>query len=171
MSTKTIFYEEVEERLKNVPLEKYTEQDVFDRYVVYGEDYELAQPEVQKLFIKYGMIEDLVTFVDNIVTDKEVIDGILSSNMEYEVVRGKLESIDFTELEDKELAKGGLCWLIVKLVDEKEKRHRFKYMYYPLKQENYKNEIIQNIGKEIMAVVEYRGKEDCRLKCLLKDTD
>ena len=33
MTTKTITYEEVEERLKNVPLEQYTSEDIFQRYI------------------------------------------------------------------------------------------------------------------------------------------
>lgn len=78
---KLITYEEVTERLKNKKLEEYTYDDVFDRYVGYGEKHELAQVEVQRLFIKHRMIEELLFVAPrNIITDKEVIEGILSSN-------------------------------------------------------------------------------------------
>lgn len=173
MEDKIITFEEVEERLKNVPLEKYTYNDVFDRYVAYGEDYELAQVEVQKLFIKYGMIEDLVLAVESIITDKEVINAILSSNIythkKYEIVKGKIESIQFADLEDKELAKGGCCWLIINFLDENSiDKYKIKYMYYPPKQESYKNEVEQNIGKDITVIVNRElADKDFRLCCFL----
>lgn len=163
----TITFEQVEERLKNVPFEQYTYNDVFDRYVAYGEDYELAQPEVQKLFIKHRMIEDLVLAVESIITDESVIDGITSSNLfedsKYHLIRGRIESVEI--IEDKELPRG-FEWLIVNLQTQAEE-YKLKYMYYPQKQEIYKNKIEQNIGKDLMAVVESREKE-YRLCCLLK---
>lgn len=165
---KVITFEQVEERLKNVPLENYTYDDVVDRYYAYGEDYELAQPEVQKLFIKYGMIEELVSVVQSIITDKAIIDKITSSDLfkdsKYHLIRGRIESINI--IEDKELPTG-FEWLIVNLQTQAKEEYKLKYMYYPQKQESYKNEIEQHIGNDLMAIAEHKEKE-YHLCCFLK---
>lgn len=183
-----ITYNEVIERLKNIPLEQYTKQDIFDRYVAYGADYELAQPKVQKLFIKYGMIEELVTVVRSIITDKKVIDSILVGNIyvpmgEFAGIRGTLESTEI--IEDQELPKG-FNWLCLNFRAEQFwnrdtnswdnfqdgiSHTKYRDMYYEKKQKQYKEEIDQNIGKELMLIVncEKCDKQYEHLYCILKN--
>ena len=168
MITKTITYEEVEERLKNVKLEDMTAQDVFDRYVGYGDNKELNNIEIQKLLLKHNYIEYLISSVETIITDKTVIEKITSSDLfkdsKYHLIRGRIENIEI--MEDKELPKGFEC-LIVNLQTQAKKEYKLKYMYYPQKQESYKNEIEQHIGKDLILIAEHREKE-YRLCCLLK---
>lgn len=76
MTTKPITFEQVEERLKNVPLEQYTKQDIFDRYVAYGTEEDLNTPNIQMALLKNGYIDTLFEMVD-FITDKQVIEDIL----------------------------------------------------------------------------------------------
>ena len=55
-----ITFAEVKERLKNKSLAEYTDRDVFDRYIVYGEEYVLNKPEIQQLIIQHGYKEELI---------------------------------------------------------------------------------------------------------------
>lgn len=89
---KSTTYAEVEERLKNVPLEQMTKQQVIDRYVAYGTNEELNTPEIQRLLIKHNLTEYLINSVD-IITDKQVIKDLLSSEL--------LEDEDITIIESK----------------------------------------------------------------------
>ena len=74
MTTKPITFQEVQERLKNVPLEQYTKQDLFDRYIAYGSKEELNNPEIQRLLVKHGYIQELLEMATNI--DNEVMEEI-----------------------------------------------------------------------------------------------
>lgn len=165
---KIITYKEVEERLKNVKLEDMTSQDVFDRYIGYGDNEELNNIEIQKLLLKHNYIEYLISSVETIITDKAVIEKITSSNLfkdsKYHLIRGRIENIEI--MEDKELPKG-FEWLIVNLQTQAKEEYKLKYMYYPQKQESYKNQIERNIGNDLIAVAECKDKE-YRLCCFLK---
>ena len=54
---KIITYAEIKERLKNVPLEQMSAQDLFARYIAYGTEEELNTPEIQSLLIKHTVLE------------------------------------------------------------------------------------------------------------------
>lgn len=169
--SRVVTYEEVEQRLKNVPFEKLTAEDVFDRYIGYGDNEELQDSKVQQLLLKHNFTEYLINNVEKIIADKTVIEGIATSDLlkdsKYRCIGGKIESVAITE--DKELPKG-FVWLIVNLVDISKERHKFKYMYYPQKQGSYKNEIEQNIGKDVSAIVKRLGnKKDLRLCCFMQE--
>ncbi len=165
---KIITYKEVEERLKNVKLEDMTSQDVFDRYIGYGDNRELNNIEIQKLLLKHNYIEYLISSVETIITDKTVIEKITSSDLfkdsKYHLIRGRIENIEI--MEDKELPKG-FEWLIVNLQTQAKEEYKLKYMYYPQKQESYKNQIERNMGNDLIAVTECKEKE-YRLCCFLK---
>lgn len=107
MSEKTITSEQVEQRLKNKPQEQWTKDDVFDRYVGYGSPEEIENPEVQKLFIKHGLYDELINLVNNVITDKEVVEKILNSNIfekkELKKIRGKIKDIKIFEIEDDKI--------------------------------------------------------------------
>ena len=78
---KYITYEQIGQQLKNKPKDQWTKEYVFDRYVGYGSPEELENPEVQKLFTKYGLFEELINLVNNVITDKEVVEKILNSDI------------------------------------------------------------------------------------------
>ena len=107
MSKNTITFEQVEQRLKNKPQEQWTKDDVFDRYVGYGSPEEVENPEVQKLFIKHGFFDELINLVNNVITDKEVVEKILKSNIfkknELKKIRGKIKDINISEIEDDKI--------------------------------------------------------------------
>lgn len=69
-----ITFEQVEKQLKDVPLEQYTKQAVLDRYIAYGSEQELNTPEIQKLLIKHGYIQELLEIAPSI--DDEVMEEI-----------------------------------------------------------------------------------------------
>jgi hypothetical protein len=168
---KTITYEEVEKRLKNIKLEDFTSKDVIDRYIAYGDAKDFENLEVQKLLIKHGYIEELICSVETVITDKTIIDGIINSNLfkngNFKLINGKIQSLDIVE--DKELVPMGMCWLIINFVENNNK-YKIKYMYYDNKQKEYKNEIAQYIGKNIYVIVtKDNSNNDFRLCCFLKN--
>lgn len=100
----TITFEQIEQRLKNKPKEQWTKDDVFDRYVGYGSPEEIENPEVQKLFIKHGLFDELINIVNNVITDKEVVKKILNSNIlknkDIRKITGKIKEIKIFDIED-----------------------------------------------------------------------
>ena len=101
MDNNTITYESVEKRLKNKPVSEWTDQDVFDRYVAYGDYKELDEPSVQKLLIEHGYIDELINLVDNVIYDESIIKEILNSEViqkeKYIVRKGKIDKMIFSE--------------------------------------------------------------------------
>lgn len=185
----TITFEQVEERLKNKQFKDYTYDDIFDRYVGYGEDYELAQVEVQRLFIRHKMIEEFLFVAPrNIITDKEVIEGILLSDIyapmgEYRAIRGTLESTEI--IEDQELPQGA-SWLYLNFRAEQFwnrdnkswdnfqdgiSHNKYRYIYYEDQEKQNKEEIDQNVGQELAVVVKWQktDKDYNTLCCILKN--
>lgn len=167
--SKTITYAEIEQRLKNVKLEDYTYQDTIDRYVAYGSVEDFNNVEVQKLLIKYDLIEYLIYSMGTVITDSEVIKGIITSEIfqddKYMLMRGKIESLEIKE--DKNLPNG-MSWLIINFIDEDvANKHKIKYIYYEKKELEYKNEI-SAYNKPIMAIVHKDEHNDLQLCCLLK---
>lgn len=72
-----ITYKAIIERLRNIPLEQYTKQELFDRYVAYGSKEELNNPKIQRLLIKHGYIQELLEVAPNI--DNEVMEEIFKT--------------------------------------------------------------------------------------------
>ena len=75
---KVITYEKVKSELKNINLEDMTRQQVFDRFIAYGNGEELNNPEIQKVLIKNGYANELMDMVA-IITDEEVIKMLYQS--------------------------------------------------------------------------------------------
>lgn len=95
-----ITYEEVIERLRNVPLEQYTSKDVFDRYIAYGTEEELNSPPIQHLLISKGYISQLTDMAE-VITDKQIIIEILKSdlftNPDIILKQGRIANLKFEE--------------------------------------------------------------------------
>lgn len=159
-------------KVKHLPLDKMTRQDTIDRYVAFGTYEDFEDIEVQKLFIKHDLIEWLIESVANIITDQAVIDDITTSNLfkskEYRILRGTIKSIEITGNED--LPKGMYILTITIIGKSSKKEHKAEYLYTQAEQ-NYKNEMEQNIGNPIMAVVKYREKDDTPILCCLLKTN
>ncbi len=107
MTDKTITYEQIEQRLKNKPQDQWTKDDVFDRYIGYGSPEEIENPEVQKLFIKHELYEELINLVNNVIIDKEVVEKILNSNVfenkELQKIKGKIKDLKALDIEDDKI--------------------------------------------------------------------
>lgn len=170
--SKAITFEEVEQRLKNLKLEEYTAEDVFDRFIGYGNTDDFENVEVQKLLIKHNLVEHLIYSMGSVITDNEVIQEIMESNLfedkSYMLKKGTIESLEIKE--DKDLPNG-MCWLIINFIDENgTEKYQIKYIYYDKKEQKYKSEISTYQGKSIMAIVKKDEQtEDLRLCCLLKN--
>lgn len=169
---RTITFEEVEERLKNVNLENMTAQDVLDRYIAYGSDEELNNPEIQKLFIKYDYIDELINLVQGVITDTEVIESILSSEIFNDnnliIKKGRIQEIAMVE--DSKLPEE-VCWMNITFLDIDKSTNILKDMYFKRVREyeydidKYK-EIMKYQDQELTAIIEKKEKE-LRLKCFL----
>lgn len=93
-----ITFEEVQARIKDKKLEEYTSQDVFDRFIAYGNIGEEEEPTIQKLLIKHNY-EDILVDIVNFITDKEVIKSLFTSNLwsnrKIKAIQGSIKSTKF----------------------------------------------------------------------------
>lgn len=171
---KTITFEDVEERIKNKKMEELTKEDVFDRYIAYGDDKELSNPEIQKLLIKYGYIDELTSFVRSVITDKEVIDMILSSNFvnEKDIIlkNGKIQNIYFVE--DSELPEQ-YNWMYIEFVDKDNITIKVKDIHFKEEPKEWKNELdnyteLNKYKDEELTIIIDNANNEMRLRCALK---
>ena len=65
--------------LDNIKLEDMTKDEVYLRYVFCGTDQELKKPEIARLLIRHGYIQEALFHTDFIV-DKQVILELLKRN-------------------------------------------------------------------------------------------
>lgn len=171
---KTITFEEVENRLQNTELYDMTAQDVMDRYIAYGTDKELNNPEIQKLFIKFGYVDELINLVSGVITDKIVIKKILSSHALSDknliAKTGKIQKIAL--LEDSDLPED-VCWMNISFLDENNQESILKDMYFKNIRDyeddiDKYNEIMKYKGQPLTAIIE-NEKQEFKLKCFLLD--
>ena len=169
MNKFTITFESVEERLKNKPVSEWTDQDVFDRYVAYGDNQELADLSIQKLLIEHGYANELINLVDSVIYDESIIKKILNletiQKEKYFIRKGKIDNIIFSENID---LPDDFLEVSLTFIDKNKKSFEIKDLcYIPSKQdyikdlENYKDNLI--IISEINNGIE---KKICALKAL-----
>lgn len=158
-----------EEKLQNMELEDMTAQDVLDRYIAYGTDEDLNNPEIQNLFIKFGYIDELINSVQGVITDKKVIEKILSSNVldDNNIIakKGRIQEIEL--LEDSELPED-VCWMNISFLDENNQESILRDMYFKNIRDyidKYK-EIMKYKENKLTALIENK-KSELRLKCFL----
>lgn len=168
---KVLTYNEVMEQIKGIPLENLTKQQAIDRYVAYGRSQDFKNVEIQKLLCKHDLIEWLIYSVTTIITDQSVIDQITLSEIfsgnEYVILRGKIKSLEL--MSSKDLPNGVYLLSITIIGRSSQKEFKIEYLYTSAEKE-YKNEIEQNIGESIMAVVRKEtndNKDNVYLLCCL----
>ena len=173
MSKNTITFEQIEQRLKNKPKEQWTKDDVFDRYVGYGSPEEIENSEVQKLFIKHGLFDELINLVNNVITDKEVVEKILKSNIfkknELKKIRGKIKDINISELEDDKIDE----LKQISIIFEKENNAEqllIKDFCLTSEIDKYLQDKNKYKNKKIMTIIE-EDKNELILKCFCNLTD
>ena len=173
MENDTITYEQIEQRLKNKPQEQWTKDDVFDRYVGYGSPEEIENPEVQKLFIKHGLYEELINLVNNVIADKEVVEKILNSNIfekkELKKIKGKIRDIKIVEIEDDKIDE----LKQVSIIFEKENNAEqllIKDFCLTSEIDKYLQDKNKYKNKMIITIIE-EEKNELILKCFCNLTD
>lgn len=177
MKVQSITYESVKERLKNKSIEEWSKQDVFDRYIAYGDDNELRNPDIQKLLIQHGYIDELTSIISSVITDNEVIEKILSSNFVKKeniiLKKGKIEKIYFEE--DKKLTEGS-NWMYIEFMDEDNAVITVKDIHFKSEPKVWKNEIDSYAelnkykDKELTLIID-NTENEMRLRCALKKNE
>ncbi len=168
MEENTITYEQLEQRLKNKPEGQWTKDDVFDRYVGYGSPEEIKNPKVQKLFIKHGLYEELINLVDNVITDKEVVEKILNSNIfenkELKKITGKIKDIKIFDIEDDNIDELKEVSIVFEKDDTSE-QIKIKDFVLTSDTDNYLKDREKYNNTNITAIVE-KEDDNLILKCL-----
>ena len=167
--TNTITFEEVEQRLKGKKLEEYTDQDVFDRFIGYGDTEELEQPEIQKLLIQHGYVVILVDMVDTII-DNEVIEFVYSSDLFNDTnirhKQGKISNIEFTTHNDIPECKSSIIHFTD--TDNGETIILNGHLFLDNQElENYKNKLEQ-LGENVTVIYESKDNK-LYLKCFMQE--
>ncbi len=162
-----ITYEQVEQRIKNKSIEEWTKDDVFDRYVGYGSPEEIENSAVQKLFIKYELYEELINLVNNVITDKEVVDKLLNSNIfnkkKIQKIKGKIIDIQISNIEDSDIDELKQVSIIFKKENNIEQL-TIKDFCFTAEIDNYLQDKNKYKNKMIIAIIE-EEKNELNLKC------
>ena len=167
MKEHTTTYESVEERLKNKTFSEWTDQDVFDRYVAYGDDKELDEPNVQNLLIEHGYIDELINLVDNVIYEESIIKKILNSEAikkeKYIIRKGKIKNIVFSENID---LPNDFVDVTLTFIENKTSTLIIKDLcYLPNKEDYLKN--IEKYAEKIIVISEFKNDIERKI-CALK---
>ena len=152
MKKNTITYEQIEKRLKNKPMEEWTKDDVFDRYVGYGNPEELEDVKVQKLFIKHGLCEELIDLIDKVIKNKNI-----------KKIEGKIKDIKFLDIEDDDIDELKQISIIFEKTDDKE-QIEIKDFCFTSEIKQYLQDKNKYENKEIIAIIEVEENQ-LNLKC------
>lgn len=167
-----ITYEKVKNELKNINLADMTKQQVFDRFIAYGDREELNNPEAQKVLIQNGYANELMDMV-TIITDEEVIKMLYKSKIFENYKQSGIK-----------LFHGKISEIIVEKNDDIFNMNfeftKFNNMRQLFVREAFTEDEINQIKKEIepykdnlIAVCDFNPKhknsEKYHLKCLLKE--
>lgn len=163
MKVQSITYESVKERLKNKPIEEWSKQDVFDRYIAYSDDNELRNPDIQKLLIQHGYIDELTSIISSVITDNEVIEKILSSdfvkNENIILKNGKIKKISFEE-----------DWMYIEFIDENNTVITVKDVHFKSELKDSYEELNKYKDKELTLIID-NTENEMRLRCALKKNE
>lgn len=163
---KVVTYNEVMERLKNVPLEKYTPEDIFQRYIAYGTVEELTDTKIQSLIIKNGYIEYLVNILGEMTTNETIIAEMLKSNCfkeNYTIKRGTIEDIQLTKI--KELPSIFNRANITLLDAETKERYQIEYVD---DEDKINTQFRRTYTGKYITVIVHKMEKVNRLCCFLK---
>ena len=158
--------------LDNIKLEDMTKDEVYLRYVFCGTDQELKKPEIARLLIRHGYIQEAWFHTDFIV-DKQVILELLKRNR---LAKKGLKAIQgrITKMETKEEEVDINCFLNIEIIEftneDKSEVYKFEYLCSHLRDnKNFENEVTP-YKDNIIAIV---GKIDTNptLKCFVKVYD
>lgn len=126
-------------------------------------------PEIQRLLIKHGFIEELITSVD-MITDKEVIQDLLANEIfksSNSIIEGEILKIDKAVLTTTSNGTNIYCSSVT-MKDKNSKLYEMKHQV--ILDIKALDEYIENLKpyyKSIVAVVTPRGDESL-IRCYLK---
>lgn len=154
------------ERLKDVPLEHYSSEDIFQRYIAYGTAEELTDTKIQHLIIQNGYTEYLVNILGEMTTDETIVDEMSKSECfkkDYSIKRGTIEDIQI--IDNKAIPSTFKCANITLLDTETKEQYQIQYV----DDEDKINAQFKRtyIGKYITVVV-HNMESINRLCCFLK---
>lgn len=139
-----------------------TQIEFSEKYIA-GNEGDVEDPEVQKIWIKYGFVNILIDSLD-LFTDKEVVNQILASNLwnnveeRYILKKGKIKNME--ALEGKELVEH-LFEVSIDFLDENETDiYRLKGLCNKDKMNLYKEQ-------NLYAIIQEENHE-LRFCCFLK---
>ena len=156
-----VTYESLEQRLKNKPKEQWTREDVFDRYIGYGSPEEIEDLDVQKLFIKYELYEELIDLVSKVV--EKILDSNIFENKKIKKIKGKIKTIKISDIENDNIDELKQVSIIFEKKDNLEK---IKINDYCLTQDT--NQYLENKKKyknKIMIAIVEKNNKNLNLKC------
>lgn len=152
---------------KDIKLKDMDKEDIFHRYIVMGSNEEQNNPEVQRVMAQYGYIDELTDMVDTI-TDSEVINYILSSNLfdnkNLTLMEGKIINIKF--IEDYDLPIDFNLGIIDFLDKKTNKLVLIKTMCYIPENTSFKDKIEKLKNDTIQIIIENMNDE-MKLRCFL----
>lgn len=148
--------EQVMNRLKNVKLKDYSKDDLLERYIVYGSEYELKEPSIQKALINNDLHIELLDMVD-IITDAGAIQDLLKSdlfnNKSIDTMEGIISDIQYyCESNTKE---DMICHTIVKFEDMNGNNHQiYGHTFNNLEDVQVHRKALEPYYNNIVLVVE-----------------
>lgn len=161
-----ITYNEVMKRLKDIPIENYSSEDIFQKYIAYGTAEELNNTKIQRLIIQNGYTEYLVNILGEMTTDETIVDEMLKSECfkkDYSIKRGTIEDIQF--IDDKEIPSVFKCVNIILLDAEAKERYQIQYVD---EEERINVQFKRAYISKYVTVVIQNMKSINRLCCFLK---
>lgn len=143
-------------KLDNIKLEDMTKDDVFLKYVLFSNDQELKRPEITRLLIKHGYIQEALFHTDFIV-DKQVILELFKRNKLEKKGLKAIQGI-ITKMETKEEEVDINCFLDIEVIEfineENSEVYNFEYLCSNLKDnKDFENEVTP-YKDNIIAIVE-----------------
>ena len=127
MKNDVITSEQVVNRLKNVKLEDYSKDDLLERYIVYGSEFELKEPSIQKTLINNDLHIELLDMVD-IITDigaiRELLQSNLFNNKSMRTMEGIISDIQYYCESNSKSNNDIICHTIVKFEDVNGNNHQ-----------------------------------------------
>ncbi len=167
-----ITYESVKKRLQDKPLDQYTRQDVIDRYVAYGTQEELSKPEIQQLFVKHQLYDELICSVDSVIEDKMVIQNLLKSDifdeLDISIIDGKIIDIVDKSVEDSNSELKYTMVLFKETSTSKLYEINIAVFFHLQGFEEYRTRLQSYYDNELIAIVTKNEKDKFQIKCFLK---
>lgn len=149
---------QVMNRLKNVKLEDYSKDDLLERYIVYGSESELKEPNIQRALINNDLHIELLDMVD-IITDAGAIQDLLQSdlfkNKSMRTMEGIISDIKYYCENNSESNNDIICHTIVKFEDVNGNNHQiYGHTFNNLEDLQSHKKLLEQYYSNIVLVVE-----------------